>query len=208
MMPNGYSLSRLQARLCRWAGYLFLFVAALTVADIGFRAIWSGVEIDCSQSGCVREFRPEVLLPEGEQPSLAQDAKARAAFRAYVDRPPIRLALSGIALLGNLPWFVLLLSIGLALRRLAARTGDDLGKALPWLRRASLAALAMVLVIPVAESLTVMLLYPGLPAGPHWYVQVDMVAGAKSLLLAFAAFAVTWAVEAGHRAERDAAEII
>lgn len=207
-MSDGYSLSPRRARFCRLVGALFLFVAALTVADIGFRMIWSGVEIDCSQGNCVSEFRPETLLPEGEQPSLAQDPAARAAFREYVDRPFVRAGLAAIALVGNLPWFVLLLCIGLALRRLAGRRGDDLGRALPWLRRASLAALAMVLAVPIGESLTVMLLYPGLPTGPHWYVQVDMLAGAKSLLLAFAAFAVTWAVEAGHRAERDVADFV
>ncbi len=98
--------------------------------------------------------------------------------------------------------------IGLALRALAARRGDDLARALPWLRRASFSALVLAVATPLAISLDAMVLFPGTPLGARWYIGVEFDRLALHLLLAFAAIAVVWALDAGSRAEREVAEFV
>ena len=93
----------------------------------------------------------------------------------------------------GLPFVALMLGTGMALRELAARKENDLARALPWLRRASVAAILMAVAGPVAASARSMIVYPGTPTGPMWYIEVDFLRLAFDLLLALAVFAVVWA---------------
>lgn len=207
-MSNAYSIPPRRARWCRAAAWLFLLAAVIEIAVVGFSLSRPGVEVECKQTVCVSSYRPETLLPEEEQPALARDARSRDAFRAYFARSWVRAGAAVITLVRTLPLVALLFAVGIALRALAARVGDDLGRALPWLRRAALAAVGIVLAKPIGDTLMFTLLSPGLPDGPHYFFTVQAGDLAKSLLLAFAAYAVVWAVEAGHRAERDVAEFV
>lgn len=97
----------------------------------------------------------------------------------------------------------MLFSIGLALRRLGGKRCEPLAEALPWLRRASLAAMIWAIGRPLSDSLMVSLLSPGTPEGRQWAITVDMLDIGTALMLTVAAYATVWALEAGLEAQRD-----
>lgn len=102
----------------------------------------------------------------------------------------------------------LYVAVGLTLWRLGSQSDDVLARALPWLKRAASAALAWAVAQPITDSLRTMLLYPGTPTGPSWYIAIDLTVAGPTLLLAIAAYATAWALEAGIRAERDLAGFV
>ena len=206
-MSDRYSLSPRQARLSRMAAWAFVLAAIvqLSAALVPVFAASAVTRAICADDACRAQARPEMMLPEDVRPSLPTDL---ARLADYVRRPSIRLALAALALAGALPFTSLMLCVAGALRRLAARTPDSLSAALPWLRRASFAALAVAIVPPFAMSARIMLLLPATPSGPYWYFMIDFGRFLLGLLLALAAFAITWALAAGSRAGRDLAEFV
>jgi hypothetical protein len=119
----------------------------------------------------------------------------------------VRLGVAGVTLLDLGPFALMLMGVGLALRRLSG-AGDPLARALPWLRLASLAAIVWALARPLSDSLREMLLAPGTPSGPHWQITADLGEVGIALLLAIAAHAAIWALEAGIRAQRDLEDFV
>ncbi|MEG3091452.1 hypothetical protein U1703_08220 [Sphingomonas sp. PB1R3] len=118
-------------------------------------------------------------------------------------RPSVRTGMIGVTALDEGPFALMLFSIGLALRRLGGKRREPLAEALPWLRRASLAAMIWAIGRPLSDSLTVSLLSPGTPEGRQWAITVDMLDIGTALMLTVAAYATVWALEAGLEAQRD-----
>lgn len=207
-MSDLAALTPERARIARIVAGFFLLVAMVSLAGAVVASIYPGLKFGCGSTGCFRQTNPISLAPEDVRPNLSASADARTAFANHLNRSDVRLGLASTYLIGALPFVLLMTSVGLALRKLAARRGNDLGEAVPWLRRGALAALVMAPAKPVAESLRAMTLYPGTPAGPMWSFEIDFVGLALNLLLASAAVAVVWALDAGGRAEREAASFV
>lgn len=207
-MSDAYSLSPRRARIVRLAAALFLLLGVGSVIGTIGVAIRPGLAVHCGPKGCVDRTSLIKLAPEEARRVIATSGLARAAFERHVARPPVRAGLAVTQMIYGLPFAALMVAVGFALRKLARRGGDDLARALPWLRRGALAALFMAVATPIADSLQAMILLPGTPSGAMWYVQVDLRRLAFDLLLAFAVFAVVWALDAGSRAERDVAAFV
>lgn len=206
-MSNAYSLPRAKARICRIAGATFLVIAAATMSSILVSASLPEIVGTCAKLGC-EVTGPASRLSTEDQAQVAASPAAQRRFDDYLATRLVRAGLAGVAVLETVPFAVLLMSVGLALRRFGGRAADPLARALPWLRRASIAAIAGALAGPFHDSLLVMLLYPGTPAGPHWMIVLDFQSMALALMLAVAAYATVWALEAGLRAQRELAEIV
>ena len=187
---------------------LFLLVGLASLAGPVAVGIQPGFSFHCSSSGCADHSDLVSLAPEDQRGVLQRSADARAKFSAHVSRPLVRAGLAGANLIGVLPFALLMIFVGSALGRLAGRRGDDLARALPYLRRAAVMALVLVVAAPVSDSMENMILYPGTPAGPMWYFVIELRTVMIDLLLALAVSAVVWALDAGSRAERDVASFI
>ncbi len=202
-MQNGYWLPPRKARLCRWAGSLFLLAAVYMLGVVAFGGLTPGASPVCDGGGCRWNARPAALLDRDVRLTVEATPVAQARFDAWVARPDVRLALAGAKAIDALPFAVLLLCVGVALRRLGTAGSDALAQALPWLRRASLAAIVWTILAPFYDSAVESILSPGTPEGAvlqlSFYAD-DLVVGA---LLAIAAYVAIWAMEAGLATQRD-----
>ncbi|MBB5712803.1 hypothetical protein [Sphingomonas xinjiangensis] len=133
---------------------------------------------------------------------------AEARFAAYVARPLVQAGLAASTVFEEGLLVFLFVAVGLTLRRLGKRGEHALVRALPWLKRAASAALLWAVAQPFTDSLRGMLLFPGTPSGASWFVGIDLTVAGPALLLAIAAYAAAWALEAGIRAERDLADFV
>lgn len=187
----------------------FILVAALAALGAMAEATAPGRSFSCSgERGCRRSVDPVALLPEGEQAAVRASPAASARFLAYVARLPVRAGLAGLALTDEGLLAFLFMAVGLTLRRLGSRSGHVLARALPWLKRGAFAGLLWAVAHPVTGSLRAMLLFPGTPGGASWYFGLDLTVAGPALLLAIAAYATAWALEAGVRAQRDLADFV
>lgn len=207
-MIDAYCVSPRRARILRAVAAIFLLVGVASIGAIIGTAVRPGLAIHCGAGGCVDRTSPINLAPDESRPVLTASASARATFERHIARLPVRLGLMATGLIDGLPFAALMVAVSVALRKLAARRGNDLTGALPWLRRGAIAALIMVMASPIAASIEAMILFPGTPSGPMWYFEVDFLRLGFDLLLASAAFAVVCALDAGSRAERDVAAFV
>lgn len=210
-MLGNYVLTQRQAWVCRVAALFFVAAALVRVMAVAVPlAIGSGpaIEVRCGQGGCITADRPDRLLPESERAAVVGSPAAASTLANYVRQPSIRALLVGIDIAAAAPFVLLMLFVAKAVRRLGSREGDGLAGALPWLHHASLAALAAALAPPVTDSLRAMLLFPATPSGAIWYLAIDFGPFFMGLLLACAAFIVTWALAVGSRARADVAEFV
>ena len=88
------------------------------------------------------------------------------------------------------------------------RRGHVLARALPWLRLASKAAIALALARLFVGGLRSALLYPGLDHAESVRFSIDLNGMTLPLLLAFGVYTTVWALEAGIRAERELADFV
>lgn len=203
-----YGLTASQARFANVVGAALLATAVLALAS-NLVLLWHAAPgFRCDASGCVGAVKALAAAPDDARAALAASPVALAGFTRYLGSWPVRLGLFAILVLQSLPFALLTGSVGFALRRLGGRAPESLRQALPWLRRAALAALALAIVTPVAQSLRAMLLFPGTPAGPMWWFEVDFVQTGQHLLLALTANVIVWAIAAGSEAERDASGFV
>lgn len=207
-MADPYALSLPRARIVRAIAVLFLFVGLGSVVGTIGSAVSPGLAIHCGAEGCATRTDLIDLAPDDAKAALAASIPAQAAFARHVTRLPVRLGLMATRMINALPFAILMAGVGFALRKLAARRGNDLSAALPWLRRAAAAALIMVIATPIANSLEAMVLFPGTPSGAMWYVAVDVRRLCLDSLFACAALSVAWALDAGGRAEREVANFV
>lgn len=207
-MSAPYSLSPRQAWIVRVIATAFFVVGVASLVATVATFFHPELAVLCEKTGCVDRTNLIDMAPDVARPALASSPSAQTAFEQYVARVPVRLGLTAIRLIDILPFALLMVAVSLALKRLAARRGDDLAGALHWLRRSAIAALLMVLATPIADSLEAMILFPGTPTGAMWYLEVEFRQLGFNMLLASAVFAVVWALDAGSRAERDLTDFV
>lgn len=192
-----------KARRCRLAGALFLLIAALGIATIPLAGLWPAPRFHCGDQGCTATSAPVELFDDGDAARLSRSPADVRRLDAYVARAPVRLALAGIELIDVGPFVVLMGAVGLALRRLGEPPAQAFARALPWLRRATIAAILWAIAQPVSDALRQMLLYRGTSWGPHWILPLNVNAIAVPLLLAIAAYATVGALESGLQAQAE-----
>ncbi len=207
-MSDSYYLTPRQARACRIVGALVMLAPAVVIALALATAVPSGAEILCTDDDCGWYQAVKEALPEERLAKLEQSPVVEARFKQYLENGWVTAALDTMSVGDFVPGWALMLFVGVALRRLGARSRDGLIAALPWLRRAGWAGLAMAIVAPLFASLRAMLLLPGIDGYRSWYIMVDFGVLVQNLVLAFAALSVSWALSAGSRAQADIAEII
>lgn len=204
-MENSYWLPRRKAVLCRAMGATFLVAALVMGIVIAVAGISPGASPVCGgDAPCAWRARPTQLLDQDVRVAVLATPAALRTFEAYVARPDVRLRLAAVEALNLGPFALLLAGVGLALRRLGGNGGPDaLPRALRWLRVSAIAALVWALTSPVYDSLLATILSPGTPNGEkiELYIYLDKIGG--GLLLALAAYATIWAIEAGFEARRD-----
>jgi hypothetical protein len=203
-MPSGYFLPPRKAFLCRLAGVVFLLSAAVMPIVIAVAGLTPGAWPICGGGyGCAWNANATTLLPEESRAEIEGSPSALARYEAYVARTDVRIGLAAIEAIDLLPFMALLGTVGIALRRLGGSGADTLERALPWLRRASLAAIVWTLAGPVYQSALETWLSRGMPSGFQIVTTILLAPIAGGLLLAFAAYAAIWAVEAALKAQRD-----
>lgn len=204
-MRTGYSLSINQRRVCRLAAGLFLLVALTQIIAVAISWSVPGAQYNmrCSDTGCVTTGTPEVALPDDLRAQMQASPESVQQFERHVRKPHIWASLGVVNLIQLAPMMALLILVAVAMRKLGQDRPDAMAAALPWIKRASIAALALAIVPPFAAAARVMILMPGTPHGPGIYFSLDGGPLLINLLIAFAAFVVAWALEAGSRAARD-----
>ena len=204
-MRTGYSLSIKQRRICRVAAALFLLVALTQIVAVAISWMVPGAQYNmrCSDAGCVTTGTPELALPDDLRAQMQASPESVQQFERHVRKPHIWASLGVVNLIQLAPMMALLILVAVAMRRLGQDRPDAMAAALPWIKRASIAALALAIVPPFAAAARVMILMPGTPHGPGIYFSLDGGPLLINLLIAFAAFVVAWALEAGSRAARD-----
>lgn len=208
-MSDEYSLPPKKARTSRRVGVLFLVIATLLGVMTIVAAAAPGLYWNCdSEQRCAGGADAANLLPDETLARLKSDAEARGRFDRWVAEPGVRAGLAAIVLLGSGPMAVLFLAVGMALRRLGQKRHHALADALPWLRRASRAAVTLAVARILCPVLQAALLYKGVGGSRALSSPIQLDSALLFLLLAFAAYATIWALEAGIRAERELADFV
>lgn len=203
MMSTAYYLPARKARLSRIAGGIFILFAVSNLLTLGLWLIGPAPHTYCVPVTCWIQSEPLTLLDENDRTILAATSGRAQAFAAYVAQPKVRVGIMAIRAIKALPFSLMVMGIGIALLRLGGRSGDPLTRALPWMRRASIAAIAWALAKVVVDSLTATVLSAGLPEGFTYYFASEWNEVGTALMLALAAYAMAWAMEAGVTAQRD-----
>lgn len=198
-----------KARTSRRIGLLFLFIAALYGMMTIVAAAAPGAYWNCdSEQRCDGGADAANLLPAETLARLNSDAAARGQFDRWAAEPGVRIGLAAIILLESGPMAILFLAVGMALRRLGQKRHHALANALPWLRRASRAAITLAIARILCPVFQAGLLYNGVGGSRALSNPIQLDTAFLLLLLAFAAYATIWALEAGIRAERELADFV
>lgn len=208
IVNDSYFLPQRKARVCRIAGIIFLIIATMWGVGAVAQSSIPGWSVLCSEAGCHQRADLVGLLPDKEQAAVSGNPAARARFADYVALSPVRMGLACLVLFDEGFLIFLFVAVGLTLRRLGGRGGRVLARALPWLKRGALSAVLWAVAQPLTDSLRPMLLFPGTPGGAAWYFGFDLTVAGPALLLAIAAYATAWGLEAGIKAERDLADFV
>lgn len=187
------------------AAALFLLVAVTQIIAVAISWSVPGAQYNlrCSDAGCVTTSTPEVALPDDLRVQMQASSESVQQFERHVRKPHIWAGLGMVNLIQFAPMMALLILVAVAMRRLGQDRPDAMAAALPWIKRASIAALALAILPSLAVAARVMILMPGTPHGPGIYFALEGGALLINVLIAFAAFIVAWALEAGSRAARD-----
>ena len=208
-MSDGYSLSPRKARTSRRIGILFLFIAAVMGAGTIAGAAVPGIYWNCdSEQRCTGGTDATNLLPDETRLMLGSAPEARNKYLAWMEKPAVHAGLAALILLEYAPMTILLLAVGMALRRLGERKHNALTLTLSWLRRASRAAIALAVARLIVPLPTAILLYQGLDQPDIVLPRIDLSNTLVLLLLTGTVRAVIWALEAGIRAERELADFV
>ncbi|KQM61487.1 MULTISPECIES: hypothetical protein [unclassified Sphingomonas] len=208
-MSDGYSLPPKKARTSRRVGGLFLLIGALMAVFTVAGSVVPGSYFNCdAEQRCISGTDPANLLPDEVHAELDRAPQARRHFDRWVAEPAVRVGLGALVLLELGPMTILLIAVGMTLRRLGRQQRDALAHALPWLRHASRAAIALALsrlVVPLANGA---LLYNGLGRPDIVLPPINLANTLVLLLFTAAVRAMIWALEAGIRAERELADFV
>jgi len=210
-MSDRYSLSDSQRRACRWFSLLFC-AAAIGIGAVAALALSTpgGLtnKVRCVDLHCQVVRETVDLLPQAVRAKVEATPGLRAGLETNLAQARTRAVLTAIELVRCLPLAALFALVAMAMRRLGASGADGYAKAMPWLRRAALAAVVAALAVPVADTLRATVLVDAIDRGRGVYVMFNASQFVGDLLLAAAAWASIWALAAGSRARRDIAEIV
>lgn len=206
-----YRLSPAQARACRFVALVLLIVAVAQALSIGLALVAPrllATDIHCTGIHCRIAGNPISLLPDATRGAVEASASAAERLERHLYVPRTRLTLMIAEGIASTPIVALLLFAAVAIGKLGQHSRDDLAQAIPWLRRASIAALVAVPLVPFGESVRTTVLLGAVRPGGNFHLDLDVNRFVLNLLLAGVAFAVTWALAAGSRAGQDIAEIV
>lgn len=209
-MQYSYDLPARKAQACRWAAAFFAVVAAIALATPIVVIALTGdpmVKWQCSTGGeCGFTDGSLEFLDAEEQSAIASSPAAAERFADHLSRWPIRIGAAFLSVLSPAPFAALMFGVAMSLR--AFGTARGIAGAIGWMRLTAWAAVTAAIAPPIIGLLHSVLLLPGTPHGPGFRIEIDGGPLLLHLLLAFASFAVVWALDAGRRAQRDLAEIV
>ena len=209
-MQNSYDLPPRKALACRWASAFFALIAIIAFATpIAMIAITGDpmAKWVCNTTrDCGFVDGSQAFLDAEEWQAMSTSPAAADRFADYVARWPIKIGGAVLSILSTFPFALLMFAVAMALR--AFGTARGIASGIRWMRLAAWAAIGAALASPLVGLLWSVLLLPGTPHGPGFRIEIDGGPLMLHLLLAFASFAVVWALDAGLRAQRDLAEIV
>lgn len=209
MASSTFSLSRKRARTTRWVGTAFLLVALILAVFTTAAAVSPGISMHCGPEAQCRDVSDTTsILPEAARAAVLGDPVAHRHYDNWLAKPGVRTGLAAINLFQFGPMIFLFLSVGAALRAMGRQGGQGLERALPWLRHASRAAILLAVAQLLVRFLRSALLYAGMDRPELLDFTIDFNAMLLPLLMASAAYATVWALQAGIRAERDLASFV
>jgi hypothetical protein len=204
-------LTGLQSAVCKAIGFAFALAALLRSAMImaaGAAPDLLAVSINCKKLGCTMETTPLDLLPARLQVATTVAPDATAVLAEHMRQAAVRQDLMVGQLVIDLPMIGLLASVAWGIFVLGQSRGSALGRAIPWLRQGAVFALIAVVTTPFGQAVQTKALARAFESNPGYALDVNVEHVALNLMLALVALAVTWALSAGIRAERDLAEIV
>lgn len=209
-MQDSYDLPSRKALACRWASAFFALIAIIAFATpIAMIAITGDpmAKWVCNTTrDCGFVDGSQAFLDAEEWQAMSRSPAAANRFADYVARWPIKIGGAVLSILSTFPFALLMFAVAMALR--AFGTARGIASGIRWMRLAAWAAIGAALASPLIGLLWSVLLLPGTPHGPGFRIEIDSGPLMLHLLLAFASFAVVWALDAGLRAQRDLAEIV
>jgi hypothetical protein len=210
-MQDKYALNRRRAFAVRVLALIFLALGVHRTATLALPLVapaYMGYSFEVDEKGQRLRPDPYILLPDAARLQVEPHPGARARFEARLEDRQVRLRLFLIEVAGRLPELAVMYCIGIALWR-SSRPGVDAAlSGVPWLLRASIAGVAMALVVPLAEGFRTGLLLQGVVPTATLDMNIDMDALQRNLLFAAAALAATWTISSGLRARAELAEIV
>lgn len=186
---------------------LFLCVAAgrlVTGALPLYDPVLSVAHVSCVPIRCRIGADPADLLPP--RTDHARASPSSAEISAFARTPTARAELFVSRTLRAVPAALLFLFLGLALRRFSRGGFDDGG--LAWMRRAATAALAGVLLGPVADTVRASAMTPLTAGRGELFLMFNGDTFFAALLLAGGVRVCVWALEDALRLRRELAEIV
>lgn len=209
-MRDEYALTPRKGLVCRGVAAFFALVAVIALTAPLITLALTGnplAEWRCGTDG-VCGFRDGALtsLDEEERAAIAASPEAAKRYAEHLARAPIWAGLAVLSVIAGAPFAALMFGAAMALRSFG--TSQGIGGAIGWLRLTALAALVAAIAPPLVSLLRNVLLLPGTPYGPGWAIEIEGGPLLVDTLLAVALLAVVWALDAGHRAQRDLSEIV
>ena len=209
-MHNSYDLPPRKALACRWASAFFALIAIIAFATPIAIITMTGDPMAkwvCNTAGdCGFVDGSRAFLDAEELQAMLASPAAAERFADYVKQWPIEIGVAVLSVLSTLPFALLMFAVAMELR--AFGTARGIASGIRWMRLAAWAAIVAALAPPLIGLLRSILLLPGTPHGPGYRIEFDGGPLMLHLLLAFATFAIVWALDAGLRAQRDLAEIV
>jgi hypothetical protein len=186
--------------LCLLVGGGRLVTGALPIFD----PTLASAEVTCTFWECAIDRSPLRLLPqEGGRPRMVSDM---AVLEEVVDQPLARTLIAAGALTSALPTALMFLALALAFRSIGRNR--NFSKAATWLRRGAVAAIAGVVLQPVAATLRATALSPVSTGEQQLFLMFDGGDFLWGIMLAGTAWVVVWTLEQAVKSERDLAEIV
>ena len=209
-MQDSYELPPRKALACRWASAFFALIAiiafATPIAIIAMTGDPMAKWVCGTAGGCGFVDGSRAFLDAEEWQAMSTSPAAADRFADYVAQWPVRIGGAVLSILSAIPFALLMFAVAMALRAFGTARGISSG--IRWMRLAAWAAIGAALAPPLIDFFRSILLLPGTPHGPGYRIEIDGGPLMLHLLLAFASFAIVWALDAGLRAQRDLAEIV
>jgi hypothetical protein len=193
-------IAALMMMLCFAVAAGRLITASIPIFDPGMAA----AEVTCSYLDCsINRSLPRLLPHKDGRPQVAAGAPD---IETVIAQPLQRVLIAAGSLGSAVPAALMFLALGLGLRALGRRR--DLAGAIPWLRRAALAAMASVVMEPIAATLRATALSPVSLGRQQVFIMVDVPDLLWGVMITGTLWVVILAFEQALKSERELAEIV